>query len=74
MNQQPALSRCRSCQAPVWWRRNPQTKRWQPMNFDLVTNRRTDMPHHATCPLVEGWRDGRRRRRSAPVVSAELPF
>jgi hypothetical protein len=44
----PAVARCSSCQAPVWWRHNPSGK-WQPMNYDLVTAHPTSEPHHATC-------------------------
>ena len=51
------IQRCRSCQAPIWWRKGPSGKR-QPMDYDLVTNTETDMPHHATCPERHKWRRG----------------
>lgn len=55
---QPDLSRCRSCGAPIWWRKNPSGK-FQPMDYDLTTNQATDMPHHATCPERDRWRTPR---------------
>jgi hypothetical protein len=75
MNARPdAIPRCRSCSAPVWWRRNP-TGKYQPMDFDLLTNSRTSVPHHVTCPTVTIWRPlakpGRQTDDGKPV---ELPF
>jgi hypothetical protein len=55
MTRDTSLSRCRSCQAPIWWRKNPSGKR-QPMDYDLVTNTETDSPHHATCRDRDRWR------------------
>jgi hypothetical protein len=66
MNQQTLMGRCRSCQAPIWWRKNPSGKR-QPMDYDLVTNTQTDMPHHATCPERGHWQGrGRTEQRAVP--------
>jgi hypothetical protein len=71
MNARPdAIPRCRSCSAPVWWRRNPSGK-YQPMDFDLLTNSRTSVPHHATCPSVNSWRKQVTETDGRP---AELPF
>jgi hypothetical protein len=64
MNREPALSRCRSCQAPIWWRKNPSGKR-QPMDYDLVTNSRTGVPHHATCAAREHIQHDRHLERAA---------
>lgn len=49
------LSRCRSCQAPIVWRKTPGGK-YQPMDFDLLTGKPTDVSHFATCPQADAWR------------------
>jgi hypothetical protein len=62
------IARCRSCQAPIWWRRNP-SGRAQPMDYDLVTNSPTDMPHHAMCRSAAEW-----RRPRGGTEASSLPW
>jgi hypothetical protein len=41
------------------------------VDFDLVTNSQTDMPHHATCPARAQWqRRGRTEQSSIPWWNA----
>jgi len=63
------IARCRSCAAPIWWRKNPSGKA-QPMDFDLATMTRTETPHHATCPMAKEWRG--RTRHAQPERATEL--
>lgn len=72
--QKPAdgIARCRSCNAPVWWKRNPSGK-FQPFDLDLTTNTRTNMPHHATCKLVKVWRPAV-KKAAADGTPMKLPF
>jgi hypothetical protein len=67
------MSRCRSCQRPIWWRVNPSGKR-QPMDYDLVANQPAQSPHHATCPLVQEWRKTRSTAVREMAETEPLPW
>jgi hypothetical protein len=67
------MARCRSCQAPIWWRLNPSGKR-QPLDFDMVVGQPTQTPHHATCPSAQQWRKARSAAVTEPPEEAPLPW
>jgi hypothetical protein len=42
-------SRCRSCDAEIWWWKNPKTGSMSPVNADSTS-------HFANCPNARDWR------------------
>ena len=62
------VARCRSCSAPIWWRKT-RTGKYQPMDIDLATNSRTYLPHFSTCQMKTY-----RAQLTATEAPKELPF
>jgi hypothetical protein len=50
----PAITRCRSCGAAIWWGEIHHGKRC-PFDVDTATGVLTDTSHFATCPDAKRW-------------------